>query len=308
MDLSGRIIERAIANGGSVTSAEAQALGASREWLARRANDGWLERMGHSIYVLPGADSLWTATLAAACHRLGAVVSHESAAEIHRMPGLRRGLLVVSVPIRRSNRYPGLVVHQKTDLSVEQLITKRGLPVTTPARTIIDMAQVLGPKRLAKLVDGTVAQGLTSYEVLLTLFDHLARRGKPGTKSLRAVLKDRGAVPASPTTVLEERMFELMERSGLPTPTVQFSAPWLAATNGRVDFAYPEQRLVIEGDSRRWHQLADAFLTDRERDNLAQLAGWRVLRFTWWDIEERPKYVVSLIRQALSSAGNGGEV
>jgi len=180
--------------------------------------------------------------------------------------------------------------------------------VTTPARTIIDMAQVLGPKRLAKLVDGTVAQGLTSYEVLLTLFDHLARRGKPGTKSLRAVLKDRGAVPASPTTVLEERMFELMERSGLPTPTVQFSAPWLAATNGRVDFAYPEQRLVIEGDSRRWHQLADAFLTDRERDNLAQLAGWRVLRFTWWDIEERPKYVVSLIRQALSSAGNGGEV
>jgi very-short-patch-repair endonuclease len=67
-----------------------------------------------------------------------------------------------------------------------------------------------------------------------------------------------------------------------------------------VDLAYLEQRLVVEADSRRWHMLAAAFLEDRERDNRAQLAGWRVLRFTWWDIEQRPDYVASMIRAALS--------
>jgi hypothetical protein len=192
-----------------------------------------------------------------------------------------------------------VVVRQKTDLSSDQLTTNRGLAVTTPARTLIDMAQFLGAKRLAKLVDATVAEGLTSYESLLTLFEHLARKGKPGTKQMRAVLQDRGAGPMPSGTVLENRILALIGDSGLQLPISQFSAPWLTSTNGRVDFAYVEQRLVIEGDSRRWHMLADSFLADRERDNLAQLAGWRVLRFTWWDVDERPEYVVALINQAL---------
>jgi very-short-patch-repair endonuclease len=91
-----------------------------------------------------------------------------------------------------------------------------------------------------------------------------------------------------------------MDRAGFPLPSREFKAPWLAPTNGRVDLAYLEQRLVVEADSRRWHMLAAAFLEDRERDNRAQLAGWRVLRFTWWDIEQRPDYVASMIRAALS--------
>jgi very-short-patch-repair endonuclease len=72
-------------------------------------------------------------------------------------------------------------------------------------------------------------------------------------------------------------------------------------TNGRVDFAYPKHNLVIEGDSRRWHTLLNSFEIDRLRDNAAQLAGWRVLRFTWQEITENPERVVSTIRLALLS-------
>lgn len=278
-----------------------QALGASREWLARREREGWLERCGPSTYRLPGAESEWTATLAAACHRLGGVVSHESAAQVHGMSRLRRGLLIVSVPVRRSNRYPGVDVRQKTDLTADQVTQKAGLPVTTPARTIIDLAAHLGVKRLSRLVDASVAQNLTSNEALLTLFERVARRGKPGTQRMRKVMENRGGAPERDPSELERRLLDLIELAGLPTPTSEFVAPWLAPTNGRVDLAYEPQRLVIEGDSRRWHTLADAFLADRERDNRAQLAGWRVLRFTWWDIEQRPEYVVLMIRQALSA-------
>jgi hypothetical protein len=216
------------------------------------------------------------------------------------MPRLRRGLLIVTVPVRRSNRYPGVDVRQKTDLTPEQVVWKAGLPVTTPARTIIDLAAQLGVKRLARLVDWTVAQGLTSHESVLGLFTDLGRRGKPGTQKLRRVIEDRGGTPDRDPSELESRLLDLIDRASLPPPTREFKAPWLTPTNGRVDLAYREHLLVIEADGRRWHTQADAFLTDRERDNLAQLAGWRVLRFTWWDIEQRPEYVVLTIRRALS--------
>ena len=278
-----------------------QALGASREWIARRTREGWLRRNAHSTYFLPGAASAWKATLAAACHRLGAVVSHESAAQLHRMTGLKQGQLIVSVPVRRSNRYPGVDVRQKTDLTPDQTTLVGGLPTTTATRTIIDLAQHLGPKRQARLVDSTVAAGLTTFEAIQALFEDLARRGKPGVRTMRLVMEDRSGETTRPTTVLEARLSELISSSGLPDPTSQFEAPWLAHKNGRVDFAYVDHRLVIEADSRRWHAMADAFLTDRERDNRAQLAGWRVLRFTWLDVEERHEYVVSAIRKALEA-------
>jgi hypothetical protein len=299
MDLSKRIIEQARRNGGSITTGEAQALGASRQWLARRVEDGWLERIAPSTFFLPGADSEWRATLAAACHRLGAVVSHESAAQLHGLPGLRRGLLIVSVPVRRSNRFPGVEVRQKTDLSAVHLTEHDGLPVTTPARTIMDLAAHLGVKRLARLVDWCVATGQTSHEALLVTHSELGRKGKPGTKRMGIVLAERGGKPERPQTELEFRLLDLLERAGLPLPEREFNAPWLAPSNGRVDLAYRDHRLVMEGDSRRWHNTVDAFITDRERDNRAMLAGWRVLRYTWWDVAERPEYVVMQVREAL---------
>jgi hypothetical protein len=300
MDLSNLIIEQAKQNGGTITVAEAQALGATRQWLARKVREGWLERRGNGVLGLPGGNPEWHATLAAACHRLNAVVSHESAAELHGMSGLRRGLLIVSVPVRRSNRYDGVDVRQKTDLSPEQVTRRDGLPVTVAERVIIDMASHLGVRRLSRLIDASVAQGLVTYDAIGDLFGQLGRRGKPGTQRMRIVMETRGAGPDPNPTELEHRLLDLIDRAGLPEPTREFKAPWLAPANGRVDLAYENRNLVIEADSRRWHMLADAFLIDRERDNLAQLAGWRVLRFTWWDIENRPAYVISTIRRGLS--------
>ncbi|MFB3044184.1 MAG: endonuclease domain-containing protein, partial [Acidimicrobiia bacterium] len=69
--------------------------------------------------------------------------------------------------------------------------------------------------------------------------------------------------------------------------------------NGRVDLAYPAHQLVIEGDSRRWHTLLNSFELDRKRDNAAQLAGWRTLRFIWDEITQEPEEVVRVIAQAL---------
>lgn len=87
-------------------------------------------------------------------------------------------------------------------------------------------------------------------------------------------------------------------------PDTQYRPEWLRSINGRVDLAYVEEQVIVEGDSQRWHGSPEAFQSDRTWDNLAQLAGWIILRFTWEDLTTRPQYVVSTISRALSQRGS----
>ena len=80
----------------------------------------------------------------------------------------------------------------------------------------------------------------------------------------------------------------LLREWGFPEPEPQYPLPWRSPRRGRVDFAYPGIRLIIELDGRKWHSTLDAFEEDRLRDNLAQLAGWRVLRITYRMLSEQP--------------------
>jgi very-short-patch-repair endonuclease len=206
----------------------------------------------------------------------------------------------VSVPRRRTKVFEAVVVHQLTDLTDDHITTVHGLPITTPERTIIDLSAVLGRSHLEQIIDNSLAARRVDLEQLGTLFGQLGRRGKPGTAKLRAILEPRQSGYHAPESELERRLVGLLETHGLPNPVLQFSPEWLAPTNGRVDLAYPEAFLVIEGDSRRWHTMLNSFESDRQRDNAAQLAGWSVLRFTWDDIVHRPEHIAETVRKALN--------
>lgn len=291
-------MRRASENGGAITRSEVLALGMTETTLRRRVETGWMERASSGVYLLPWVRERWFGILAAAIHKLGAVASHESAAQLHEIRGVARGRVVVTVPVRRTNRFDGAQVHQSTDLTPDQLTVVQGLVVTTPARTVIDLAAVLLRPQLERLVSFAVADGVVDLDDLAELFHRLARKGKPGVRNLRAVLS--GLVGAStPESELEIRFLDLVRRAGLPTPVSQFQAPWLRSVNGRVDFAYVHERVVVEVDGKRWHSTPDSFLRDRERTNLAQLAGWQLLAFTWEHITKQPQYVISTVRRAL---------
>jgi hypothetical protein len=253
------------------------------------------------VFALPGNDVDFEVDLAAACRRLDAVVSHQSAGQLHGFDGLPWSAPTVTVPHRLTHDFPGILVHQSTDISDDEILEIKGLPVTSPERTIIDLAAVLKESRLDWILDRALAAGSVDLDRLGEVFAGLARRGKPGTVTTRRMLEKRDQTYMPPDTVLEQRLLEVILDSGLPRPTGQFHAPWLTPTNGRVDFAYPERELVIEGDSRKWHLLMKAFELDRQRDNLAQIAGWRILRFTWREIVDHPEVVAETIRAALRS-------
>jgi hypothetical protein len=294
-----RVIEHARSNGGIITTREAQALGMDRSTLARKVEAGIFTRVGRGTFALAGVEPAHDLDLEAACRRLNAVVSHQSAGRLHDFEGLLWSAPTVTVPHRLTHEHPGVYVHQSTDISDDHVVEIRGLPVTNPERTVFDLAAVLSERRLDWILDRAMSAGTVDLDRLGDLFASLARRGKPGTAKLRRLLERRGQGSVPPDSALENRLLHLIEEAELPIPTRQFHAPWLSPTNGRVDFAYPEHRLVIEGDSRRWHLLMKSFDVDRQRDNQAQLAGWRILRFTWEDIVDRPVIVAGAIRSGL---------
>lgn len=292
-------IDYARRNGGVISRQEAAALGVPNSTLDRRIADGIFVRVANGVLALPGTATRPDITVRAASRYLGAVISHESAGRIHGFEPMDGQTLSVTVSHRGTNRFPGVVVHQSTDLLPEHIESNGAWEVTTPTRTLIDLAQVLKPNRLERVVDNALAAKKVDIEETVVMFDSLARKGKRGTRALREILVRRGEEPEVPRSELEHRVLQLIEGAGLPRPVREFSAPWLKPIEGRVDFAYPEEKIVIEADSRRWHTLFDAFEVDRRRDNAAQLAGWIVLRFTWRMISDQPSTVVSTIRSAL---------
>lgn len=293
-------------NGGVITRGTALALGMPSSTLQEWVAVGHLVNVGRGLYVLPGVLDSERTLLRAATHALDAVVSHESAARLHGLDGLNSPRLTVSVPIRRSNRFPGLTVHQLTDLAPDHTVTLFGMTVTSAARTIIDLASVLPPKLLAACLDQAVRLGFTTYEEVAELLEILARKGKPGVKPLRKILAARLGDSVVTESTLETRLLDVILGGGLPKPATQFRPPWLRKVNGRVDLAYVPQEILIEGDSRRWHNTPEAFQIDKTRDNLAALAGWISLRYTWDDITKRPERIVDDLSQALSMRARAG--
>ena len=283
---------------------EAAALGLTRSMVQTRLEHGIFVRIGRGVLALPGTATRPDALLRAAGRVLGAVVSHESAARIHGLKPVTEEVPTATVSHRSTHTFGGVRIHQSTDLVEGHVTDHDGLRVTTPERTIVDLAQVLSRKRLERVIDNALASRLVDVVDVALLHESLARKGKPGVAKLRRILSARVGDSVVPLNVLEREVLELISRAGLPEPVKQFHAPWLKQVEGRVDFAYIDQRLVIEADGRRWHALFDAFEVDRRRDNAAQLAGWRILRFTWAMITEEPVETVKTIRQALNTGPN----
>jgi len=294
------VIDYAKRHGGVITTREALDVGISGSTLDRRVADGVFVRIGRGILALPGTSSRPDALMRAAGRMLGAVISHHSAGRIHGFQPIPEAPPTVTVPYRGTHSFPGLVVHQSTDLLPQHVMGVRALRVTNPQRTVLDLAQVLGDSRLESVIDNALAGGMVDLADLVDLYLALTRSGKKGMRHLGRILSARAGEEKVSETVIETRLYRLLRDAGLPIPTKQFRAPWLEPINGRVDFAYLDEEIILEADSRRWHLISEAFDTDRRRDIAAQLAGWIVLRFTWKMITDEPDFVVNSVRNALS--------
>ena len=285
-----------VRQGGVVRRDQARASGLTDNQIDQRIRDRRWTRVGKFGYRTIDMGDPIDRVRAAIASLPNAVVSHESAAALHVVPRISQDEAAVLVHSRTTHDFPGVVVHRCHDLAEGHVTEVAGLPVTTIPRTAVDLAAVLSRAHLAAVVDELLGAKLASVDELQSVLTDVARRGKPGVSKMRHVLETRGPGPEGGTQ-LERLGARVLIDGGLLEPRYEFAVPW--DTQQRFDGAYPDQRLAIEWDSRRWHLLPDAFARDRERDRMAILHGWRVLRFTWQDLIERPEHVVETVRRAL---------
>lgn len=282
---------------GVVTRAEARTAGMSDQMIQTRLHCGLWRRLADGVYAI-GEGSGYLTDLAAAVAVLpGAVVSHQSAGRLHRLDWVSQTPLAVTVPSHTTHDFPGVVVHRTSDLRADQVVEVEGLPVTTVARTIIDLAAVLRVERLERVLDEALAARRCKVEDLSRHLAATARRGKPGVRALRPLVAAREGREV-PTSLMERLALRAFRSAELPEPICQFPAPW--DRHQRVDFAFPDARLIVEVDGRRWHTRYDDFESDRRRDNAAVAAGWRVLRFTWDRLKADPDGICREIARVLA--------
>jgi very-short-patch-repair endonuclease len=294
-----RIASLAAEQFGVVARAQLRELGLTESAIARRVDAGRLHRVRRGVYAVGhpvlGQHARWLAAVLS-CGP-GAVLSHASAGALW---GLRPSDAVyidvtVSGPSRR--RGAGLRVHRASRLAPSEVATNAGIPVTSAARTILDLAATLHDDRaIERALDRAEVLRVTDVKALLSLA--AAHPGHHGAGRLRRALAEHTPGTTVTRSDLEERMLALCRTRGLPNPRVNHVVAGL-----EVDFLFAAQRLVVEADGWAYHRSRAAFERDRERDAALALAGHRVLRFTDRQVEREPGTVAAAIAAALSAPG-----
>jgi hypothetical protein len=278
---------------------QAVSIGLSDDAIHWRLKQGILTLAARGIYRVKGITGDHHGLLRAATAILpDATASHESAAEIWSMPLVPRQRVVVTVHAGTTHNFPGVRIHRSIDLFDNHRTLGDGMQVTTPARTLNDLAAVLHPKHLAKVGDEALVERIVEFDDLKNVFLETARRGRTGAGPMRLFINERdGSTPIKAST-LERVGMGVFERGGIPKPEFQYPAPWDPAQ--RIDFAWPWCCVGCEADGRRWHTRAQDFQKDRSRDNLALLHNWHIFRFTWEDFLKRPHLIVAQLKAAIT--------
>ena len=232
----------------------------------------------------------------------GAVISHLGAAVLWQLPGFAPGQLHVSRTRARNRRKTDLAtVHEPRLLPAHHSTLIDGIPVTTVARTVFDLAGCVHPLRAERALDNALARKQVDLDVLRRVAIELFEHGRTGSALMRQLLDDRGVGYIPPASGLEARFFSVVVGAGLELPERQVDLggeTWA----GRVDYYYRRLRLIVEIDSDRHHTSKLDAEADARRDAALRAAGFRILRITEDQLENRPGEVVTLLRAALSEA------
>ena len=287
------IAQLAVIQQGMVTRAQLRAAGVSRRDIERHVEDAWLVRRHVGVYqlgVFPGPFGVEMAALLACGPR--AVLSHWTAAWVFELCRRAVGPVDVSLPGGLAGQRPGIRPHRATTLPPCDVVIRHGLRVTTPARTLLDLAASAPRAELERLTEEAQVQRLASPAEILAVIERGARR--PGVRKLRAAV-DLIDEPLFTRSEAEKLLVALLRSAALPLPRTNVRvAGW------EVDAVWDSQRLVVEVDGYRYHSPRANFERDRRKDAQLLLAGYRVLRITWRQLTRERDEVIALLAATLS--------
>jgi hypothetical protein len=207
-----------------------------------------------------------------------------------------RTAIDVTTPRRTGRHRAGIDVHRSDTVRTKEVTTVDGIPCTSVARTLLDLADVVDRRSVERACEQAEVMGILN---LRAVEDVLAESwGRHGASVLRAVVRDFDPCATLTRNELEQRFLSLCDAAGVARPRVN---AWIPLDGGgvEVDFLWPAHRLAVETDGHRVHGTRQAFERDRRRDRRLLLEGWRVVRFTWRQLVSDPEEVAATIRALL---------
>jgi very-short-patch-repair endonuclease len=226
----------------------------------------------------------------------GAVLSHRSAARLWAiLPHQRKPPKAEVTVCGRDPRPPKVRVHRVRRLERDETTTWKRIPITNPARTLLDISAALDPRQVERALAEAHRRRLVRAPAIAALLAHHPRR--PGIAVLRRLLESDEPL-AWTRSEAEERFLALIREAELPPPQVNARlGPY------EVDYLWREHRLAVEVDSWTFHSDRNAFESDRRRDADLAARGFRVIRVTWRQMRDAPVAVVARIASSLASRG-----
>ncbi|MGH7505389.1 MAG: endonuclease domain-containing protein [Longimicrobiales bacterium] len=259
-----------------------------------RVKRGRLRRLHRGVYrvgpVAAGYEREMAAVLA--CGET-AVLSHRSAAALWKLLPYQGGDVPVEVSMQSGCPVPGpaLLTHRVAKLSADETTFIECIPVTVPARTLLDLAGSTGERELEQALAQADRHGLAVRGEIAKLLARYPRRS--GTRTMRALL-GREDGPAFTRSEAESRFLTLVRRAQLGRPEAN-----VVVKGYEVDFLWRAERVVVEIDGRAFHSSSGAFERDRRRDAVLAAAGLRVIRVTWRQLTGEPEALLVRLAQAL---------
>jgi hypothetical protein len=284
---------------GLFTRKQAYRCKVSDRQLQYRVGIGVFDQLARHVYRVRGSEPTWHQQLLAACFAGGerCLASHRSAAELHGFDAVQRGIVEVTVPRGTRRQIPGAVVHESLDLAPDDYVHVGPIPVTSPARTLIDLGAVSRWERVEEAFDGAERDELTERFRVVKRHAQVRRQGRNGVGPMAIVLRGRLDVP--PKYVIERRFVRLLENAGLPMPELQYEVELPNRRKVYIDAAHPAPMLAWELDGHGAHATRKQRAADNKRASALSDLGWAVRRFTYEEVMEEGSAVVLTVRAAL---------
>jgi len=224
----------------------------------------------------------------------GAVLSHRSAARLWRLMPLAAERVDVTCSPGRVVRREGIVAHESL-IADDEWLVEDGIPVTSPFRTIFDLAPMVSRREVERAWHEAEVRQLTDRVSLPMLLERYP--GRRGTRVLRELL-DSGEPVGISRNEFEEAFLALVDACGLARPRMNADL----SLRGRfieVDALWEGRRFAVELDSRGVHGTKKRFESDRQRDRILVAEGWRTMRITWLQLRDEPDEIAADLKLAL---------
>lgn len=288
---------------GLITVAQATQLGCPPSVFERRVMKGELERVLPGVFRIAGTPETLEHQTLALCiwGGAGAAASHSTGARILRLDGAPdNGIHVVSTTHAR-RLPPWAHVHHvsRPAVGVREIA---GLRVTPPWRILLDMGAEVALQDLRRPFINAISRRLATLPQMNWAVKTYGGYGHPGTSAVRRLILEcieLGMVKPPAESELEALLYALVDGSDLPKSLRQYRI-WDGKRWRRLDLAFLEFLVAVEVDGWGTHGSWESFQDDRRRDALLSALGWITLRFTWFDLTQRPEEVLALIRQTLA--------